>query len=101
MGRKIVGARGERAVAERTVRWLLREGLTSRLFAPAMRAGQAIRRLLPDILKDKVPPRSNGRAKAGAGARARASPTLAPPRKMMMTPRGLSPPVQPTPDGSA
>ncbi|GAC1509769.1 MAG: glycolate oxidase subunit GlcF [Steroidobacteraceae bacterium] len=55
IGRKIVDARVARPLRERAVRWLLREGLTSPLFAPAMRAGQALRSLLPAVLKDKVP----------------------------------------------
>src|SRR6202040_3217673 len=37
IGRKIVDARVQRPATERTVRWLLREGLTSPLFAPAVR----------------------------------------------------------------
>jgi glycolate oxidase iron-sulfur subunit len=101
IGRKIVDARVERPVTERTVRWLLREGLTSRLFAPAMRAGQAMRQLLPDRLKKKVPPRSNGRAKARAGARARAGPTLAHRRKMLMLRGCVQPSMSPTIDGAA
>src|SRR5271155_5797073 len=59
IGRKLVDARVERPAAERTVRWLLKEGLTSPLFAPAMRLGQAMRPLLPAGLKDKLPPRSS------------------------------------------
>jgi glycolate oxidase iron-sulfur subunit len=55
IGRKIVDARVQRPPAERAVRWLLREGLTSRLFAPAMRIGRALRPLLPAVLKNKVP----------------------------------------------
>ena len=58
IGRKIVDARVERPILERTARALLREGLTSPLFAPALRAGQAVRGLLPPLLKDKVPPRA-------------------------------------------
>jgi len=58
IGRKIVDARVERPAAEKAVRWLLREGLTSPLFAAAMRAGQALRPLLPAVLKNKVPPRA-------------------------------------------
>src|SRR6202167_1111568 len=58
IGRKIVDARVTRPAAQRTVRWLLKEGLTSTLFAPAMRLGQAMRSLLPAVLKSKVPPRS-------------------------------------------
>jgi glycolate oxidase iron-sulfur subunit len=57
IGRKIVDARVTRPPGERTLRWLLKEGLTSPLFAPAMRAGQALRPLLPAVLKNKVPSR--------------------------------------------
>src|ERR1035438_859976 len=55
IGRKIVDARVERPANERTLRWLLREGLTSAVFAPAMRLGRALRPLLPAALKSKVP----------------------------------------------
>src|ERR1700734_3675659 len=51
IGRKIVDARVERPILERAARALLREGLTSPLFAPAVRA------LLPPVLKNKLPPR--------------------------------------------
>jgi glycolate oxidase iron-sulfur subunit len=61
IGRRIVDARVQRPVVERMVRWLLREGLTSPLFAPAMRVGQALRPLLPRVLKNKVPPRLKAR----------------------------------------
>ncbi len=53
IGRKIVDARVERPANERTVRWVLREGLTSALFAPAMRLGRALRPLLPAALKTR------------------------------------------------
>jgi glycolate oxidase iron-sulfur subunit len=55
IGRKLVEARVERPVAEKTVRWLLKEGMTSALFAPALRIGRALRPLLPRVLRDKVP----------------------------------------------
>jgi glycolate dehydrogenase iron-sulfur subunit len=55
IGRKIVDERVERPAAERGARWLLREGMTSSLFAPALRVGRALRPLLPAVLKDKVP----------------------------------------------
>ncbi len=55
IGRKIVDARVERPAQQRTLRWLLREGLTSALFAPAMRLGRALRPLLPAVLRNKVP----------------------------------------------
>ena len=62
IGRKVVDERLEhkgRSVPLRAVRWLLKEGLTSPLFAPAMKLGQAVRPLLPGALKNKVPPKSN------------------------------------------
>jgi glycolate oxidase iron-sulfur subunit len=58
IGRRVVEAKVERPRSERTVRWLLKEGLTSPLFAPATKLGQAVRPLLPAVLKSKVPARS-------------------------------------------
>jgi glycolate oxidase iron-sulfur subunit len=55
IGRRIVDAKVERPALEKAARWLLKEGLTSPLFAPAMKAGQALRPLLPPVLKKKVP----------------------------------------------
>ena len=55
IGRRIVDARVERPTLEKVTRWLLKEGLTSPLFAPAMKTGQALRPLLPKVLKNKVP----------------------------------------------
>ena len=71
IGRKIVDARVARPAQERTIRWLLKEGLTSPLFAPAMRMGRALRPLLPDILKKKVtaPPRGARRGAASSHGR--------------------------------
>jgi len=66
IGRNIVDDKVERPRRERTVRWLLKEGLTSPLFGPAMALGQAVRPLLPAALKSKVPPKppSNSRIRA-------------------------------------
>ena len=60
IGRKLVDERVARPPAEKAVRWSLREGLTSSWFAAALKVGQALRPLLPGILKNKVP--------AGSGA---------------------------------
>jgi len=60
--RPIVDARVERPAGEKAVRWLLKEGLTSPLFGPAMALGQALRPLLPAALKNKVPTRGDTRA---------------------------------------
>ena len=62
IGRDIVDARVERPAGEKTVRWLLKEGLTSPLFAPAMKLGQLVRPLLPQTLRNKVPSRGTARA---------------------------------------
>ena len=55
IGRQIVEDRVPRAAPERALRWALKEGLPSPLFAPAMKLGQAVRGLLPAVLKKKVP----------------------------------------------
>jgi glycolate oxidase iron-sulfur subunit len=55
IGRKLVDDRVERPALEKAARWSLKEGLTSRLFAPALRLGRALRPILPRILQDKIP----------------------------------------------
>jgi len=55
IGRKLVDERVVRPAAEKALRWALKEGLPSPLFAPAMKLGQAVRGLLPAKLKNKVP----------------------------------------------
>ncbi len=62
IGRKIVEAKVPRPTGERTVRWLLKEGLTSPLLGPAMAMGKLVRPLLPGSLKDKVPGSRHPRA---------------------------------------
>jgi len=57
IGRKLVDERVPRPAGERAVRWALKEGLPSPLFAPAMKIGQAVRGLLPASMKNKVPAR--------------------------------------------
>ena len=55
IGRKLVDERVARPAAEKALRWALKEGLPSPLFAPAMKLGQAVRGALPAKLKNKVP----------------------------------------------
>jgi glycolate oxidase iron-sulfur subunit len=55
IGRKLVDAQVPRPASERALRWALKEGLSSPLFAPAMALGQMVRPLLPHALKNKVP----------------------------------------------
>ncbi len=76
IGRKLVDQRVPRPAGERAVRWLLKAGLTSPLFSPAMKLGQLARPLLPAALKNKVP--------AAAVARARFWPTRTHPRKVLL-----------------
>ncbi len=70
IGRKIVDEKVPRPGGERALRWLLKEGLTSRLFGPAMKLGQLARPLLPAPLKGKVPARRDaGRLPTATHAR--------------------------------
>jgi glycolate oxidase iron-sulfur subunit len=58
IGRRLVDRQVARPAGQRLLRTVLREGLTRRwLFDPAMRAGQALRPLLPAALRAKVPAR--------------------------------------------
>jgi len=62
IGRRVVDAKVGRPRQERLRRWLLKEGLTSSLFKPALRLGQMFRPFVPAALRDKVPARSTARA---------------------------------------
>ena len=62
IGRKLVDKRVPRPATENALRWALKEGLPSPLFAPAMKLGQAVRGLLPASLKNKVPARQDAGA---------------------------------------
>ncbi|HEU4622342.1 MAG TPA: glycolate oxidase subunit GlcF [Burkholderiaceae bacterium] len=57
VGRKVVEERAPRPWTERVMRGLLKEGLTSPIFGPAMKLGQRLRPLLPAVLRNKVPER--------------------------------------------
>jgi len=76
IGRRAVEAQVERPLGERVLHTALREGLTSPLFAPAMKIGQMVRPLRPAALKNKVPAKS--------GARAHQWPTRAHLRKVLL-----------------
>ena len=70
IGRKIVDEKVPRPLGEKALRWALKEGLPSAVFAPAMKAGQMVRGLLPESLQAKVPtPRDPGAWPTGAHAR--------------------------------
>ncbi len=85
--RPIVDDIVERPQRERAVRWALKEGLTSPLFAPAMKLGQALRPLVPAALKGKVPARP--------GPRAHQWPTRSHPRKVLMLMGCVQPAMMP------
>ena len=55
IGRQLVDEQVPRPAKEKAVRWALKQGLNSPLFAPAMKLGQWVRPLLPAGLKNKVP----------------------------------------------
>ena len=57
IGRQVVARKVPRPAEKKVVRWLLKEGLPSPLFGPAMALGQSVRGLLPAVLKAKVPAR--------------------------------------------
>ena len=85
IGRKLVDERVPRPAGDRAVRWALKEGLPSPLFAPAMKIGQAVRCLLPASLKNKVP------AKQASGV----WPTRTHARKMLMLEGCVQPAMMP------
>jgi glycolate oxidase iron-sulfur subunit len=109
IGRKIIDAQVARPAAERSARWLLREGLTSPLFAAAMRVGQALRPLLPAALRNKVPSRSRGRNAGAVGGAANrvasgtvpGSPAEAQRRRVLMLPGCVQPSMMPNIDIAA
>ncbi|MEO5845025.1 MAG: glycolate oxidase subunit GlcF [Caldimonas sp.] len=76
IGRRIVDERVPRPAGERALRWTLKEGLTSPMFAPAMKLGQVVRAALPAALQAKVP--------APAPASAQRWPTREHPRKVLL-----------------
>ena len=59
IGRKLVEAKVPRPLGEQALRWALKEGIPSPLFAPAMKLGQLLRPLLPHSMKAKVPARQD------------------------------------------
>jgi glycolate oxidase iron-sulfur subunit len=59
IGRRLVDERVARPASRKALRWLLKEGLTSVLFAPALKVGRLFRPLLPAPLRAKVPARAS------------------------------------------
>ena len=59
IGRHVVDQQVKRGPVQKLTRALLKEGLTSAAFAPAMKLGQTLRPLLPASLQAKVPARQD------------------------------------------
>ncbi len=87
IGRHIVEQRVERPAAERSARWMLKQGMTSPLFAPALKLGQLARSLLPAVLQDKIPKHS--------GAHAHRWPARTHPRKVLLLMGCVQPAMMP------
>src|SRR5438105_4041010 len=87
IGRRLVDSKVRRPAGERAQRWLLREGLTSPLFEPAMKLGQALRPMLPATLRNKIP------VKAAAARTQRPGTTHA--RKMLLLEGCVQPALMP------
>ena len=85
IGRKVVDDQVPRPLAARLVRTALKNGLTSPLFGPAMKLGQAVRPMLPAALKSKVP------APQDAGS----TPRRSHPRRMLMLAGCVQPAMAP------
>ncbi|MBL8269195.1 glycolate oxidase subunit GlcF [Steroidobacter sp.] len=90
IGRGIVEEKIPRPAIERVARSALKHGLTSKLFGPAMRAGQAVRALLPESVRAKVPERQS----AGAW------PQLTHARKMLLPIGCVQPSMSPNIDAA-
>jgi glycolate oxidase iron-sulfur subunit len=88
IGRNIVDKKVARPTSEKAVRWLLKEGLTSPLFAPALKLGQGVRPLLPSMLRNKVP--------APSVSAKRAWPSTQHPRKVLMLAGCVQPAMRPS-----
>jgi glycolate oxidase iron-sulfur subunit len=99
IGRTLVDERVARPAIEKAVRWSLKEGLTSRLFGPALKLGRALRPLLPKILRDKIPVMRPGQAAARASTTARAPATHS--RKVLMLSGCVQPAMMPNIDRAA
>ncbi len=91
IGRKLVDRAVPRSGVDKWVRIALREGLTRRwLFDPAMKLGKAVRPLLPETLRKKVP------TSAPAGQ----WPTASHPRKVILLNGCVQPAMMPSIDAA-
>ncbi|HEX3603888.1 MAG TPA: glycolate oxidase subunit GlcF [Steroidobacteraceae bacterium] len=101
IGRTLVEKRVPRPPLEKAARWSLKEGLTSAWFAPVLRLGQALRPILPKILKDKVPKRKSERTSERTSERPSGKTRGARPRKILMLQGCVQPAMLPNIDRAA
>lgn len=87
IGRQLVDERVSRPAAQKVARWVLREGLTSSLFAPLLKLGRLCRPLLPALLRKYVP--------AQVPERAQSLPTRQHTRKVLMLAGCVQPGMMP------
>ena len=87
IGRTLVDAQVARPAEDQAKRWLLKEGLTSALFAPALKVGQVLRPILPTALQNKIP--------LAASQAAQPWPSATHARKVMLLAGCVQPAMQP------
>jgi glycolate oxidase iron-sulfur subunit len=92
IGRALVDQRVVRPWREKFSRWLLKEGLTSSLFAPMVKVAMRARRLVPGALRKYVP--------RSASARAAAWPTGRHERKVLLLAGCVQPALLPNINGA-
>jgi glycolate oxidase iron-sulfur subunit len=96
IGRELVDARVPRPAAAQASRWTLKEGLTSRWFAPAVHLGRALRPLLPRALRDKLSEDGDPAPAAARGAARRLAPgAVSHPRKVLLLAGCVQPALRP------
>jgi glycolate oxidase iron-sulfur subunit len=92
IGRNLVDEKVQRPWSQRFTRSLLRHALNSPLFGPAMKLGRAVRPMLPEVLKSKVPPARDAGTLPTDGARH--------PRQVLMLAGCVQPAMMPTIDAA-
>ena len=94
IGRQVVHERVPRPLAQRAVRFLLKEALPRPwIFRPALALGKMMRPLLPSALADKLP--------TAVGGEARPWPTSAHPRRMLALAGCVQPSLAPNTNAAA
>jgi glycolate oxidase iron-sulfur subunit len=92
IGRNLVDEKVQRPWSQRFTRSLLRHALNSPLFGPAMKLGRAVRPMLPEVLKSKVPPARDAGTLPTDGARH--------PRQVLMLAGCVQPAMMPAIDAA-